>query len=365
MTSIPTRLAVVVLGAVAPLACEPPDDVLFTRQAFEPQEIRPGLFRVTWNTGPDVVRGFTPDGRRIVYRSRGLAAFGSDWRVLSVPVDSGDIREEAGIYRAVLRNPVGHIGMERQRRYLVIWNAALEGVETCGGCPPAPPAVELTVIVLEPEDGRPLSSLPTRNLLLPNNASTLPCDHRIRIRPADHELIERSVNPFGPASVEDSPVAYLSDGETVWRFEVERPSAAPESIGPGAFPALSPDGLLLAVAVPTITDSVTDICSRGLCCIQETVTITAPTWTIVLYDLAADSSWMLTSGSEPRFHPSGSRLLVSRFDGLHWIDLETGATESVPETGGAYAPAISPDGTMLAFSTSLHGNPDVFYVFID
>ncbi len=71
------------------------------------------------------------------------------------------------------------------------------------------------------------------------------------------------------------------------------------------------------------------------------------------------------SGEGPRFHPSGSRLLVSRFDGLHWIDLETGATESVPETGGAYAPAISPDGTMLAFSMSLFGNPDVFLLVLE
>jgi hypothetical protein len=74
-----------------------------------PEEISPGLFRVTWNPAPDVVRGFTPDGARILYQSRDLTGFGPGWYVLSVGITAGDVREEASVYRSRVRRwPTPH-----------------------------------------------------------------------------------------------------------------------------------------------------------------------------------------------------------------------------------------------------------------
>ena len=89
-TSVATRawlLAAVLCG------CTEPEDVLFKPPVVEPVD-EGHRFRLTNNPGPDVVRGFTPDGERILYRSHGLTGFGEDWRILSVPVGGGPAREE-------------------------------------------------------------------------------------------------------------------------------------------------------------------------------------------------------------------------------------------------------------------------------
>ncbi|HEX9729501.1 MAG TPA: hypothetical protein VGA37_13425 [Gemmatimonadales bacterium] len=360
------RIAWSPLGSVAVAllaACTPPDDTLFTPAVVEPQEVQPGLFRVTWNPGPDVVRGFNLDGTRIVFRSQDLGASAVDWRLHSVPVAGGQGREEAAIYRLALINPVGQIVFTPGFRWLALWRQATPGAETCRGCPPAPTAVQLSLMRLGETDGLPLSALPVRFHVLPNFASASPCDHRIRINPAEREIRDRGTNPFGPVVSATGSDGYYSDGETTWRFDPADPAQPADSIGPGSFPDLSRDGSLLAVAQPVQTDSVSDICIDGICpCIQETVSITAGQWQVVIHDLRAGTTRVLAPGLEPRFDPRGRRVLVRRFDGLYWVDLESGAADSIPGTTVGFAPAISPDGSLIAFSSFLAGNVDVFFV---
>jgi hypothetical protein len=70
--------------------------------------------------------------------------------------------------------------------------------------------------------------------------------------------------------------------------------ASGSSTRPGAFPALSPDGNLLAIAVPLGLDSTSGRCTVGFCpCVQETVTITTTGWEITLYDLLEGSQRVL------------------------------------------------------------------------
>ncbi len=370
MTPIPLRLrslrplgfAIMFAAVDATSGCDAPDDVLFVPPVVEPLEIRPGVFRITYNRDVDVVRGFTPDGTRIVYRSRGLAGFGEGWRILSVPVDGGQVHEEAAIYRQALRSPVGHLLIQGDRRVLVVWRREAAGAETCKGCPGLP-VIGLSILRLNAADGAPLSAFPTRSLFLPNHASTSPCDHRVRLTPTEREVVDRGVDPYGPVIAPNTSVGVYSDGDVLWRFDLDDPTVPRDSIGTGAFPALSPDGTLLAAAIPLGADSVSDFCSFGLCpCIQETVTITASAWSVVVHDLTGGTVDTVASGMEPQFAPDGSRLLVRRIDALYWIDLSSGSEELIAGTSGAYAPRIAPDGSVLAFSTSLDGNPDVFFV---
>ena len=98
-------------------------------------------------------------------------------------------------------------------------------------------------------------------------------------------------------------------------------------------------------------------------CVQVTVAISAAGWEIVLYDLSDGSTQLLAPGAEPRFHPTANRLLVRRVDGLYWVDLGTAQATLIPGTVGGHSPALSPDGSLLAFSAaSTSGSQDVFFV---
>lgn len=81
-----------------------------------------------------------------------------------------------------------------------------------------------------------------------------------------------------------------------------------------------------------------------------------------MYDLSSGSVRDVGTGSEPQWSPDGTRFLVCRVDALSWTDLVTGAEEPVPGTEGAFAGALSPDGSILAFSATRFGNPDVSFV---
>jgi hypothetical protein len=350
------------LGLALVTGCAAPKDTVFDRPASPPEEISPGVFRVTWNPAPDVVRGFTPDGGRILYQSRDLVGLGAGWYVLSIGIAGGDVREEASVYRRALRDPVGELAIAPSYRLLVTWRAPSEGAASCPTCPPPPTAIDVAIRHLPLEDGAPLSQLPARDFVLTNHASN-GCQHRIRLDPVEQLVQARRVNPYGPVERPDQSAGYYSDGDAVWRYDPADPSAPPDSIGLGAFPALSPDGGLLAAAIPTGVDSASTFCSFGLCpCTQETVTFSATDWQILVYDLAAGTVSPLGAGSEPAFDPRASRVAVRRADALYWLDLAGGVASVIPGTTGGYAPAITPDGALLAFSADTFGNPDVFFV---
>ena len=372
------RLALGPLLALALLAaCDQPDDTVSVRPLVPPVEIAPGLFRATWNPAPDVVRGFTPDGARIVYQARDLPGFGGGWYVLTVGVADGVVREEAGIYRRAVLDTTAHVLLATTGRLLVTWHTVGPGGVTCGApnCPVAPPAIDVALRRLPPTDGVPLSAVPTREFRIPNHETTPQVcaggsldpvgHHRVRLRPVEKEIQLRRVNPFGPVEQADGSAGFFSDGETVWRYDPADPAAPPDSLGPGAFPALSPDGQLLAAAVPLGIDSTSGQCLAGLCpCVQETVTLTASDWEVLVYDLAGGGAGTLGSGLEPAFDPLEARLVVRRPDALYWVSMTTGEATPIAGTEGGYAPAMAPDGSMLAFTAERFGNPDVFFVRI-
>jgi hypothetical protein len=281
------------------------------------------------------------------------------------------VREEGEEYRRGLTEPVGHVVVGTSQRLLVVWRA--EGLPTCPDCPPAPPVIGISILRLPPSGVVPFSALPaprselfrlrvTFNVACIPDPTPGPYYHRIRMRPSEKEVFDRRSNPYGPAERADGSAGFYSDGETIWRYDPTDPAAPPDSLGPGAFPALSPDGLTLAAAVPVGLDSTSSVCLGGICCFQETVVFGLTGWDVVLYDAEAGTSLPLGSGVEPVFDPLGGRLVARRPDGLYWMDLATGAATVVVGTEGGYAPAVSPDGSLLAFTASRFDSPDVFYV---
>ena len=344
-------------------ACGPPSDVI-----FEPPLVSPvaegDRFRVTFNPGPDVVRGFSADGR-IVYRSRGLPGLEDRWGVLSVDPAGGSARLEASVYQAALSGSA-QLRYDSAGRVLVLWRRPIPGTHGCPDpAPPPSPVIEVSLLRLEAVDGLPLSKIPTTTIPLPTIVGAGSGSQLVRVPPADQELRRHAVDPFGPALAPDgSGTAFLSDGETVFRIDLLDPDRPPVPVGSGAFPSLSPEGTVLAVAVPSGLDSasVFDTVVSGLfVCVQETRTIQAASWQIELIDLTDGTSRTLGAGIEPVFDPSGQRVLARRDQGLAWIDLAEGTVTSLASTGGAYAPAVSPDGETVAFSLD-RDSSDVFFV---
>ena len=358
--------------------------MLWTPPSVEPREVEPGLYRVTFNAGPDVARGVTPDGEGIVYVSLGLPTEPSAWRLLIAPVAGGPAREEAELYRRAVRQPVLTMTYNAAGRVVAFARGNGDGEIGCTPCfLPADdlPVLNLVLYQLPVVDGPPLSQLPALLIIPPlrrpisgdtifaGEAAPVPLiGDTVRVTAAQLEAHRLGVNPFGPVAAPDSAMVVYSDGETVFRIDLAA-NGVPVPVTSGAFPALSFDGTLLAVARPVGLDSTTSSCSGrqngGALCQLVTISHVVSTWETVVYDLATLSPQFTVRGTEPRFHPDGSRIVVRRGNGLFWVDLSGGAETMVPHSGGAYAVAVSPTGNILAFTLDRFGNADVFFARLD
>jgi hypothetical protein len=365
LPSITVRTAIFPVAIVCAVTfCGSPSDVIYVPGPSPPVEGANGLFRVTFGTGPAVESGFTSDGRLLI-RTRDVAPFGMGWLILSVSPEEGRSREEAALYRQALVDEMGSLRTLGQRRVLATWKQPVQGTDGC--LPPAPvvaPLVGVTFFDLPADDATVVDRLPSRfaNYGIVTGAASL--QQRARVTPALQEIRANDGNPFGPALVPGGNDVIYSDGERIWRASMEDVSQPADLIGVGAYPAVSDDGTLLAYARPADVDSTVTLYvvpSLLAVCYQEQVEITAGRWEIVVRDLASGTERVLGDGLEPVFDPMAPRVVVRGAD-LSWVELADGVRTSIVGTGGAFAPAISPDGTLLAFSLPGDANSDVYYL---
>jgi len=347
------------------VACESPSDAITDPPSFTPLEDREGRYRVTWGTGPDGVRGFLPDGR-LLFRTFDLDPFGEAWILASAPLDGGVIREEAAVYRPAILYQMGHLTSDGAQRVLTAWHGAIPGFHGCRDSsmttdgtppPPTPSPVAITLYTLPPGDGTPLSSLPARFVPMTTVTGAGTATQRVRLSPAGRDAHRDNANPFGPVLLPGSTEMIYSDGDRLWRANVSDTTVPLASIGVGAYPALSPDGGTLAYSRPVGLDSTVRrfFVPQGFVgCSEEFVDVTAATWELILRDLESGAETVLGEGRDPAFDPVAGRLVVRGPD-LRWLDLTTGLPSPIPVTTGAFAPAISADGGILAFSLI---NPD-------
>jgi hypothetical protein len=175
-------------------------------------------------------------------------------------------------------------------------------------------------------------------------------------------------NAFGPVLLPGTGTLVYSDGESLWRASAVDTASAPEFLGLGAYPALSPDARTLAYARPSGLDSTTrtfHIPVGLVMCVEDFVEITAASWELVVRDLASGTEQVLANGIDPAFDPKSDRLVV-RGGSLRWLDLATGeSSAAIPGTAGAFSPVLSSDGGTLAFSRlNSPTNSDAYFVRI-
>jgi hypothetical protein len=316
--------------------------------------------RLTVASGRDVVRGVLPNGR-IVFQTRNLAPFGSDWIVASIHPDTGPAREEAAVYRQAFAGDVGSLVSADGRRVLGVWTRSYQGLDGCPSpAPPPPDVLGITFYELGPVDGTPVASLPSRSAGTGAVTGSGTTSQRVRVSPALREMDASGGNPFGPALARQGSIVY-SDGDSLWLTTLNA-GTDPEFLGLGAYPAVSPDHRLVALARPVSVDSVVDtiVVPVGITvCVQEHVDVTAAEWLVVVLDLDSGIETVLGPGIEPVFDPLAGRVLA-RDGGLVWYELGSGARTEVPGSTGSFAPAITAGGLIMAFSRSDDGNTDVF-----
>jgi len=381
--------ALLTAGGLVP-ACKSPSDVLYEPPTFAPQVDDQGRLRVTFGSAADVIRGFTPDGR-LLFSTENLVPFGPGRVLASVPPEGGQVREEAGIYRPAFPDPIGTLvwqGAGGAQRLLALWKQPIPVYDACPdssmtteGMPgPAPiplsPA-NVQIYSLPAQDGAAIVSIPSRavpitpvtsRIVYPDTSLQSYVLKRVRVAPAQRDVQRTGANAFGPVTLPGVDAMVYSDGERLWQASIPDTSAAPELIGDGAYPAVSPDGHWLAYARPVGLDSTeqvyTIVLSVFQVCVETHVEITAASWEVVLRDLETGEEEVLTDGVEPVFDPLGDRLVVRDGD-LQWFNLSSGVSVPIAGTRGAFAPAVSPDGDLLAFSMFSTGtNSDVYYLRI-
>jgi hypothetical protein len=247
----------------------------------------------------------------------------------------------------------------------VTWKSPIAGDDYCLGrnetgdlCPFAPIVRGFTLWRLQAEDGAPLSALATLTRTTPWLVG-----NRLRFTPVAQQLSTWS-NPFGPAAARGSSEGFYSDGEVVRRFPLSLESQG-DSVATGAFPAVSADDRLFASSVAVGVDSTSSLCRipnppTGFSCVQENVMMTYTGWETIVVDRTTGAEVLRVAGLEPLFDPVRARIVVRRPESLVWVDLETGSEDSIDGTAGVLALAISPDGSMLAFSRFGASSIDLF-----
>ena len=355
--------------------CEQPSSIVVEPPPSIPPVTSQGG-RLTFGPDADVARGFTPDGR-VVFSTRNLVPFGPERIVASIAPEGGPAREEAGIYRLAFRHEVGAIAFAASRRVMAVWapSAPREFFACPDTAPPPPPVVHATLFELGPADGTAIPSLPAR--VVPVEAvegegridvggAGQTVSFRVRVTPAQREIAAWGTNPFGPALLPDGSVIF-SDGERLWRGRAGD-STAPAPLGTGAFPALDASGTMLAFARPMDVDSTVTVYRIpvfGGDCVQEHVEVTTSGWRIVLHEIPSGTERVLAEGTEPVFDPAAPRLLYRAGAGLRWVGLDGTDLGEFAGTAGAFAPAVSPDGALGAYSWSGPDGVDVYFRAIE
>lgn len=374
-------VAVAVALAFGMAGCDTPSDVIFEAPGFTPVEDRDGRFQVTFGAGPEVARGFLPDGR-LVLRALDLPPFGDGWVLASVPPLGGTVREEVAVYRQALTDPPSGLMIGEQHRALVLWRDAVPGIHGCPDSiqqagyllnpanavavpPPASPVL-ISVYALPMEDGTALTSLPRRVVETKGVYGAGTANQRVRITPALRDADRTGGDVFGPALVPGTSEMVYSDGDELWFLSLADTSSPPVALGLGAYPSLGPDGRTLAFARPVGLDSVVQVYQVPLpigTCTQEHVEISAAGWELVLLDLETGDERVLGDGFDPAFDPTADRIVARVGGALSWIDVGTGAATAIPGTAGAVDPSVSPDGVVLAFTLPVAtGNTNVYFV---
>ncbi len=354
------RAATCALVAAASLVCGCREVELATEvPEFEWQSESPR--RLTFNVGDDRNPQWSPNGDSVYYSAQGYPGLPLAPGVLvAAPAGGGTVRPLYRFLHETTLGPQYHVApaVSPDGQRILFLNVIAEappaecrmGDDLCPGVDPRIQRANLTVRDIDEASTTPpviiavdLPGRGSRALPEPYNDHSYPY----------HELYAVGRIAFTAAWAPDNQRVVFSDGIQLylWTPGVNAPEPIPGT-DHATHPAWSPDGAFIAFMRLRPQSSATSMC--GCSSGQEAWGVLRThhamgTRSLELVRPDGSEVIVLGPGEDPAWAPDGS-LYARRERGIARIDIETGMATPVLGTNDGVEPAVSPDGSRLAFT---------------
>ncbi len=372
----PSRIvALVISGALAWACHEAPS-------GWEPPEEAPlpsGPRQLTFNIGDDRSPMWSSDGETVVYVAEGFGDLArSDGVLVSIPRAGGTVSSVFPILQpGNALAPAVHVPALDPAGARIAYLQLLSGGETvcstgtvsCDATddPTPPPSLRVARIRVRSigattsPDGDPTLDLaydgvefdPTRR---PFGLTGV---WLTRLHPFQALFNEESVLPSRPAWDPSGARMVTSDGLRLLTWGPGDGAASPiPGTEEGTSPAWSPTGDRIAFSRLDRGPEFTTTCQHlivgpggvGVSCVEERTQWQIWRSMIVLIDPEGGQTEELAEGADPAWSPDGEWVYFARADGIWRVRASGPSLERVPGTDGGSQPAVSPDGSELAFT---------------
>jgi hypothetical protein len=373
---------VAVLASCLPFACRGDSD------PFRSQERPPYVEgQQTFSAGNDRSPAWSADGRQIYYSAEGFGELATSPGVLLA------FTLQSGISEPLFPN-VQSPGV-RGDRWLVapdlsVTDLRLAFIEIQALWDAHPCSLVLTDLACSPErnpaevERPPLMQIAVRVRRL-DSTGPLEEDPRLEVRPSG--VVHGGTGPttdyvhnypfqqlfasegaftFRASWAPNGERVVLSDGLRllIWTVGESTADTLP-GVEDAAWPAWSPDGLLIAFSRLERADSMNVNCDYigdfGLVCSQIRTEYMPGRHVISIVQPDGSGLTELGEGDEPAWSPDGSTIYFRHADQIWRMAADGSGTEPIPGTDGGREPAVSPDGALLAFAReSRFGDYDIW-----
>ena len=351
----------------APSPWEPPTE--------EPQV---GARQLTFNPGHDRSPAWSIGGDSVLYVAEGIADLArSDGVIVSIPSEGGTatpvfpLLQPARAAAPVLLAPAvePETGRIAYAQLLQAQGVCVGEQVSCDatGTPPASPRLQLGRLRVRapgtttPGDQDPTLSLTFDGVDFDNSRHPfgLPGVWITRLHPFQARYNEAGLLPVRPSWHPDGGRLVASDGLQLFTW---RPGEASVTPIPGTadanWPAWSPDGAWIAFTRldrgPELRTSCQHL-SFGptgtiVVCVEERTQWPIGRSVVAVIPAEGGESLDLVEATDPAWSPDGEWIFVARADGIWRVAAAGGVLGRVDGTEGGTEPAVSPDGTQLAFT---------------